>query len=58
MKYVLYMNGRVSTCPRCSGMIRPDNEEEFKCIDCGLRLRPTVEETMNEREVVCEEVSA
>lgn len=57
-KFVIYLIGKVSICPRCSGLlVRSTEGFGFHCHDCHMKMEVVSGETLSERELVCEEVA-
>lgn len=56
-RFTIYLNGRVSVCPKCSGMLVPVTIWfGYRCIDCGAKYEVVSDDTVSERELICEEV--
>jgi len=56
-RHTIYLNGRMAICPKCSGMITRINYLfGFHCIDCGASYRVISDDTVSERELVCEDM--
>lgn len=56
--YTMYLNEGISVCPKCSGMVTHlAYPLGFRCIDCGTSYRAISNNTMSERELICEEIT-